>query len=172
MAAELKSTEEGPGSLEGDVVRLMSENNLTLCTAESCTGGMLGARIVNVPGASDVFKAGFVTYSNKAKRKFLNVKKKTLKVHGAVSEKTAKEMAKGAMKAAGTDAAVSTTGIAGPGGGTPEKPVGLVYICAVVGKRVCVKECRFSGSRSEIRQSTVETALTMLRTAVMDEVQG
>ena len=162
------SAADGNTAPEEAVVRLLKDNGMTLAAAESCTGGLLSARIVNVPGASEVFKAGLVTYSNKAKRKLANVKKKTLKEYGAVSGKTAKEMAKGAARIAGTDVAVSTTGIAGPGGGTPEKPVGLVYICVTVKGKTYVKECHFSGDREMIRQSTVEEALTMLSTAVTD----
>ena len=107
---------------------LLKMDELTVTTAESCTGGLVAARLVDVPGVSEVFKQGFITYSNKAKRKLLNVKKTTLKEFGAVSEKTAREMAKGAILASGADAAIATTGIAGPDGGTEEKPVGLVYI--------------------------------------------
>ncbi|MFR1833034.1 MAG: competence/damage-inducible protein A, partial [Lachnospiraceae bacterium] len=115
-------------TLEGTVVRLLEKYGLTVCTAESCTGGRLAGRIVNVPGASEVFKEGFVTYSNKAKRKRLDVGKATLKKYGAVSEQTAKEMAAGGAFAADADACIAVTGIAGPDGGSEEKPVGLVYI--------------------------------------------
>ena len=119
-------------TLAEEVVKLLEEDELTVTTAESCTGGLVAARLVDVPGVSEVFKQGFITYSNKAKRKLLNVKKTTLKEVGAVSEKTAREMAKGAILASGADAAIATTGIAGPDGGTEEKPVGLVYIAVSV----------------------------------------
>ena len=115
-------------SLEEVIVHFLKERSLTLTTAESCTGGMIAARITDVPGASEVFKQGLVTYSNRAKRKLLDVKKTTLKEYGAVSEKTAKEMAKNGAFITGSDACVSVTGTAGPTGGTEEKPVGLVYI--------------------------------------------
>lgn len=120
--------EQQKKTLAEEVVELLKVDELTVTTAESCTGGLVAARLVDVPGVSEVFKQGFITYSNKAKRKLLNVKKTTLKEFGAVSEKTAREMAKGAILASGADAAIATTGIAGPDGGTEEKPVGLVYI--------------------------------------------
>ena len=113
------------------VADLLLANDLTVTTAESCTGGMIAARIINVPGVSECYKAGLVTYSNKAKRKFLGVRKSTLDKYGAVS-KTAGEMAKGAALLLKADVAVAVTGIAGPDGGTEEKPVGLVYIGAVL----------------------------------------
>ena len=155
-------------SLEELVVKLLADRGLTITCAESCTGGLLSGRIINVPGVSDVYKAGFVTYSNKAKRKLLGVKKSTLKKFGAVSKQTAKEMAVGAAKAVKADVAVAVTGIAGPDGGTTEKPVGLVYIgCSVKGK-VTVKKCQFSGSRSQVRESAVVAALKLVRKCVED----
>ena len=110
--------EQQKKTLAEEVVELLKVDELTVTTAESCTGGLVAARLVDVPGVSEVFKQGFITYSNKAKRKLLNVKKTTLKEFGAVSEKTAREMAKGAILASGADAAIATTGIAGPDGGT------------------------------------------------------
>ncbi len=154
-------------SLEESVVALMKEKELTLTTVESCTGGLLSARIVDVPGASAVFKQGFVTYANRAKRKLVGVKKQTLKEHGAVSEKTAKEMVKGAVLVTGSDAAVSTTGIAGPDGGTEEKPVGLVYIAVNVKGKTRVEKFQFEGNRSQIRESAVSAALNLLYTCVL-----
>ena len=122
------------------VIEIFREKGLSLALAESCTGGMIAARIINVPGVSECYKAGLVTYSNKAKRKFLGVRKSTLDKYGAVSSKTASEMAKGAALLMKSDVAVAVTGIAGPDGGTEEKPVGLVYIgCSVKGE-VTVKE--------------------------------
>ena len=112
-------------------VALLRKNRLTVTTAESCTGGMLSAKLVDIPGVSEVFQEGYITYSNKAKRRLLNVSKTTLKKYGAVSTQTAREMAIGAVFAASADIAVSITGIAGPDGGDDEKPVGLVFIgCA------------------------------------------
>lgn len=145
--------------LEEKLVNLLIEKELVITTAESCTGGMLGAYLVNVPGVSDVYHQGFITYANDAKHRELGVKNKTLKKYGAVSKQTAKQMAKGAAKHAGADVAVSVTGIAGPDGGTPEKPVGTVFIGCFYHGAVKVKEFHFEGSRSEIRELTVKNAL-------------
>ena len=115
-------------TLEETIVELLKEQKMTVTTVESCTGGMLSARLTDVAGASLVFKSGFVTYSNKAKRKFIGVKKMTLKKHTAVSEQTAYEMARGGAVLTGADTCVSVTGYAGPDSGEEEQPVGLVYI--------------------------------------------
>ena len=155
-------------TLEETVVNLLKEKELTLTTAESCTGGMLGARLTNVPGVSDVYKQGFITYSNRAKRKMLDVKKNTLKDYGAVSDKTAKEMAKNGAFITGSDACVSITGIAGPGGGTPEKPVGLVYIACCYHDNITVNEYHFKGEREKVRENTVVRALTLLRECILE----
>lgn len=166
FGANIYSTDEN-ATLEGCVVDLLKENDLTLTAAESCTGGLFTARLVNVPGASDVLKEGFVTYSNKAKRKYLGVKKSSLLKYGAVSERVAEEMARGACFFTKADACVSITGIAGPGGGTKEKPVGLVYIGCCICGRTTVKEYRFSGERMKIRESSVAAALTLLRECLL-----
>lgn len=149
-------------TLEERIVALMREKKITLATAESCTGGMFASRIIDVPGVSEVYKAGFVTYANEAKQNLIGVKEETLVQFGAVSEQTAKEMVLGAMKAAKADVAVATTGIAGPGGGTKEKPVGLVYIACGSEGDIEVEKCLFNGNRKEIRQASVEHALGML----------
>lgn len=154
-------------TLEESLIKLMKKKKLTLTCAESCTGGAISARLVNVPGASDVLKQGLVTYSNKAKRRYLGVKKTTLKAVGAVSRETAWEMAKGGCFQTGTDACIAVTGIAGPGGGTDEKPVGLVYIGCCVGGHVKVKEYHFSGNRAKIREQSVVAALTLLRSCIL-----
>ena len=117
-------------SLEEVVVKELAARGLTVATAESCTGGMLSQRITAVPGASGVFAYGACTYANDIKEKMLGVRHETLEAYGAVSPETAAEMARGVRKAAGADFGVGITGIAGPGGGTPEKPVGLVYLAA------------------------------------------
>lgn len=153
--------------LEDVVVKLLKNIGLTMSTAESCSGGLLAARIINVPGASEVFEQGMVTYSNNAKRRLLGVKKGTLKKHGAVSPETAKEMAKGGAKAAKADVCVGITGIAGPGGGTKKKPVGLVYIACCIKGKVTVKEYHFTGHRAKIRYNTVISALTLLRECLL-----
>lgn len=155
-------------TLEQAVVELLINNNLTVATAESCTGGLLAGRIINVPGASDVFKEGIITYSNKAKKNRLGVKKSTLSKYGAVSEQTAKEMVKGLLNYTKADMGLSVTGIAGPDGGTDEKPVGLVYIGCSVGGKIKVKECFFKGNRQKVRESTVATALVLLRTCILE----
>ena len=148
-------------SLEEVIVHFLKERSLTLTTAESCTGGMIAARITDVPGASEVFKQGLVTYSNRAKRKLLDVKKTTLKEYGAVSEKTAKEMAKNGAFITGSDACVSVTGTAGPTGGTEEKPVGLVYIGCCYNNKTVVKEFHFKGERQKIREQATANALIL-----------
>lgn len=154
-------------SLEEVIVHFLKERSLTLTTAESCTGGMIAARITDVPGASEVFKQGLVTYSNRAKRKLLDVKKTTLKEYGAVSEKTAKEMAKNGAFITGSDACVSVTGTAGPTGGTEEKPVGLVYIGCCYNNKTVVKEFHFKGERQKIREQATANALILLRECIL-----
>ena len=160
-------TTDNEVTLEKAVVDLLTANKLTACTVESCTGGMLSARLINVPGVSEVFKSGYVTYSNKSKRRLLGIKKNILMKHGAVSEQIAREMAKSAASLAKTDVSVSTTGIAGPDGGTEEKPVGLVYIACNVCGRVTVRECHFHGGREKIRESTVAAALSLMREFIL-----
>ena len=155
-------------TLEMSVVNLLEKNELTISTAESCTGGLLAGRLINVPGVSDVYKEGFITYTNKAKRKTLGVNKSTLKKYGAVSEQTAKEMAVGAALAADTDISISVTGIAGPDGGTNEKPVGLVYVGVCIKDSVHVEEFRFSGDRANVREQTVISALGLLRKCILE----
>lgn len=155
-------------TLEMSVVRLLKKYELTVTTAESCTGGMLSARLVNVPGVSDVFHEGFVTYSNKAKRKLLGVSKGTLKKYGAVSEQTAKEMAAGGVFSTDTDACVAVTGIAGPDGGTEEKPVGLVYIAVYIKGKVSVEHYLFKGNREKVREQAVVKALDLLRRSILE----
>ena len=154
-------------TLEDVVVRLLTKYDLTVTTAESCTGGLLAGRLVNVPGASEVFRQGFITYSNKAKRKQLDVSKTTLRKYGAVSEQTAKEMATGGVFATDADICIAVTGVAGPDGGTPEKPVGLVYIACYMKDSVQVEEYHFNGNREKVREQTVVQALDLLRRSVL-----
>ena len=144
------------------LVSVLTEKKMTVSTAESCTGGMISAAITSVPGSSEAFGYGFVTYANRAKQRLLGVKGGTLKKFGAVSAQTALEMAVGARLTSGSDYAVSATGIAGPGGGSEEKPVGLVYIAVASKKSVVVRENVFSGDRGEIRRQTVEEAIKLL----------
>lgn len=150
-------------TLEEWLVKELTKRHASITTAESCTGGLVSGRIVNVGGASSVFNQSFVTYSNEAKRDLLGVKQETLDSVGAVSRETAEQMARGAAKAANAEVALSVTGIAGPDGGTPEKPVGLVYIgCCCYGETV-VERHVFKGNRMEIRNASVETALTLAK---------
>lgn len=154
-------------TLEKAVVDLLLANHLTVSTVESCTGGMLAARMINVPGVSDVFKTGYITYSNKSKRKILGIKKSLLEKHGAVSPEVAREMAKGAALFAKSDVAVGITGVAGPDGGSDEKPVGLVYIACNVCGRIEVREYHFSGNRMKVRESSVSAALSLMRETIL-----
>lgn len=156
-------TTDADETLEMALTKLLMKKKYTMTTAESCTGGMIAARMVNAPGVSAVLKSGFITYANEAKEELLGVSHDTLEKFGAVSRETAEEMAEGAAKAAHTDAAVAVTGIAGPDGGTKEKPVGLVYIGVNVRGNVEVREYHFSGSRQKIRESVTAAALTFLR---------
>lgn len=156
-------------TLEQAVAELLMGKKMTLVTAESCTGGMLAARMINVPGVSAIFKEGFITYANEAKMELLGVREETLRQFGAVSVQTAEEMVRGAANKAGADAAVSITGIAGPDGGTKEKPVGLVYIGCMVKGKVKVEEYHFSGSRAKIRESVTAAALVQLRNCLLEQ---
>ena len=146
-----------------DILKRLIDNKLTISTAESCTGGMIASAIVDYPGASNCFNEGYVTYSNLAKMKNLGVKEETLATFGAVSEETSKEMAMGVRLRALSDFGLSSTGIAGPQGGTPEKPVGLVYICCAYGdSKTKVRELHLSGDRAAIRKHTVSFAIDLL----------
>jgi nicotinamide-nucleotide amidase len=139
---------------------------LRIATAESCTGGLIAALLTEIPGSSDVFGRGFVTYSDKAKQDMLGVPGALLRQHGAVSEAVARAMAQGAVRNSTAQLSIAVTGIAGPGGGSEEKPVGLVHIAAArAGAPTLHRECRFGGiGRGEIRLKSVETALEMLQT--------
>lgn len=154
-------------TLEKSIVDLLAANHLTVSAAESCTGGLLSARLINVAGASEVFKSGYITYSNKTKRKLIGVKRSSLEKYGAVSEAVAKEMAKGAAVISKADVAVSVTGIAGPDGGSEQKPVGLVYIGCQVRGEVVVKEYHFKGDRNKIREASVSAALCLMRDCIL-----
>ncbi len=151
------------------LVKKLTNKKYTISTVESCTGGLLSGTIVNVSGASNVFSCGFVTYANEAKERLVRVKHETLEKYGAVSEETAKEMAEGCCMEANADIALSTTGIAGPGGGTPDKPVGLVYIgCSYHGKTK-VERHIFQGNREEVRRQTVSAAIQLAITCLDKE---
>lgn len=148
--------------IEKKIARILISQNLSVSAAESCTGGLVAATLINAEGISSVLSETYVTYSNAAKTKLLGVREETLARYGAVSRETAAEMAEGAAKAAGADIAVATTGIAGPDGGTDQKPVGLVYIgCWYRGKTV-VKRCFYGGDRQGIRYAACREALEIL----------
>ena len=146
---------------------LYRSKGLRIAAAESCTGGMIAAAITDVAGSSDVFERGFVTYSNEAKTELVGVAADLIAHHGAVSVHVAREMAAGALKHSKADVAVAVTGIAGPGGGSEAKPVGLVYLAvARRGSDPAIERHQLHGDRAAIRQATVERALEMLAEAV------
>lgn len=149
--------------IEDTVGKLLQKNNLTLSVAESCTAGLLGARITNVPGSSAYFVGGVIAYSNEIKERILGVPRETLDRCGAVSEETAVAMVRGVRSLTGADIGLAVTGIAGPGGGTTEKPVGLVYIALAAGNHLDCRRFVLPGHRGAVREGTVNTALNMLK---------
>lgn len=155
--------------LESAVVKLLAEHKKTLALAESCTGGMIAHRITNVPGASAVLMAGLVTYSNDSKKSILGVRPKTLTAHGAVSEETAREMAEGARALMKTDFAISVTGIAGPSGGTPAKPVGTVFIALAMEGQTVVQRQFNNFDRETFKFVTSQQALNLIRLTVLKQ---
>ena len=157
----------GDVSIQETVGEMLVNKNMTIGVSESCTGGLVSAKLIEYPGISSVFLEGAVTYSNEAKMRTLNVKKDTLEKFGAVSEETAREMAEGIAKRCGSRIGVSTTGIAGPGGGTEEKPVGLVYIGVYIDGETKVERHVFSGNRSAVRNKASMTALNMVRKSLL-----
>lgn len=156
-------------TLEDVVVEMLSDHHYTIAAAESCTAGMFTARLVNVAGASDVLNESFITYANEAKMKYLGVKEETLSTVGAVSQDTARQMAEGVARRAGSNVGVGITGLAGPGGETPEKKAGLVYIGVSVNGNTKVNKYQFNGNRQKVRQSAVCRALTMVRLGLVEE---
>ncbi len=161
-------TDDPTVTLEMAVYELLKAHNLTVTTAESCTGGLLAGRLINVPGISTYLKEGYVTYSNEAKEKLLGVPAEILRQYGAVSSQTAEAMAEGAVKAAGADIGIAVTGIAGPDGGTEDKPVGLVYMSCYCRGKLYTEKNQYTGSRSKIREYSVASALTLLRRAILE----
>lgn len=157
-------------TIEQVLVDLLLDNNITIGTVESCTGGMIASRLVSCSGVSQVFLEGAVTYSNEAKMRTVKVKKETLDKYGAVSEETAREMAEGIAKRAGADIGVSTTGIAGPDGGTDEKPVGLVYIGVYYKGKTEAYRYVFNGNRNKVRNRATVTALDMVRRKILQDL--
>ena len=150
-------------TLESVVMEEIIKKGMTIATAESCTGGMVAARLINYPGASAAFVNGMVTYTNESKHRLLGVKEETLEKYGAVSPQTAEEMCLGAASVSGTDIGLATTGVAGPGGGTPQKPVGLVYIGVAINGRAVVKKLMNKGSRERIRKASAAAVIELLR---------
>ena len=149
-------------ALASRLAERLARRGETLAVAESCTGGMLGARLTDGEGASRFFLAGLTTYSNQAKTALLGVPAATLNRHGAVSEEVAREMARGARQRTGATASLAITGVAGPGGGTDEKPVGTVWIAATLGSAEEARRFEFPGNRAAIREAAVREALAML----------
>ncbi len=158
-----------------NIKRCFLTMNKTISTAESCTGGYLGKVLTDLPGSSKFFKGGIIAYSNEIKEKILKVSPKTLKKYGAVSPQTAKEMAKGVIQLYNTDYAISITGIAGPSGGSKNKPVGLVYICLVKNSpslKFYIFKSKFIGNRNNIRKKTILKVLEILENTLLVEYKN
>ena len=160
-------TDTSESSMEEAAGRALTERGLSVATAESCTGGLVAAKLVNYPGISAALGEAHVTYANEAKIKYCGVSPETLRAHGAVSEQTAREMAQGLRQRSGADIAVATTGIAGPDGGTKEKPVGLVYVACADAQGVRVERLTLRGDRARIRELAALRALDMIRRAAI-----
>lgn len=148
--------------LEEEIGKVLQAKKLSLSTAESCTGGGIAALITSVPGSSDYFKGGIVAYSNEVKMSLLDVSVETLEMHGAVSRETVVEMAKGAMKRLKTDCAIATSGIAGPGGGTPEKPVGTIWMAVAYKNEIVTLKQTGDSGRAKNTQKAIQNALSLL----------
>ena len=164
----MKDEKNIENSIETIVSKLLIKNKLTISIAESCTGGLVSSTFINYPGISSVFMEGCVTYSNESKINRLGVNPNTLKIYGAVSEETAIEMVEGIAKNFNTNVAISTTGIAGPDGGSIEKPVGLVYIGIYINGNTTVKKYIFNGNREEIRLQATKNAINDLRLRLLE----
>jgi nicotinamide-nucleotide amidase len=155
--------------LETTLIRLLTESKKTLALAESCTGGCIAHRLTNVPGASAVLLGGFVTYSNESKQKLLGVESDTLAAHGAVSEPVARQMAEGARRRLNADYSLAVTGIAGPSGGTPAKPVGTVFIALAAPDETVVEHQLNSWDRETFKQVTAQQAMDLLRRKLLQD---
>lgn len=164
----MKEEKNIENSIETVVSKILIKNKLTISIAESCTGGLVSSTFINYPGISSVFMEGCVTYSNEAKINRLGVNPNTLDIYGAVSEETAIEMVEGIAKNFNTNVAISTTGIAGPDGGSIEKPVGLVYIGIYINGNTTVKKYIFNGNREEIRLKATKNAINDLRLRLLE----
>lgn len=150
------------GELPDKISNMLKNQKLVIATAESCTGGLIAHILTNISGSSEYFDRGIVSYSNRAKMELLDVPEDMLKKYGAVSMEVAKSMAKGVRIKSNVDIGISTTGIAGPTGGSKEKPVGLVFIAVSTERNTAVKKFNFSGDRSQNKKSTCDAALDML----------
>ena len=164
----MKDEKNIENSIETVVSKILIKNKLTISIAESCTGGLVSSTFINYPGISSVFMEGCITYSNEAKINRLGVNPNTLDIYGAVSEETAIEMVEGIAKNFNTNVAISTTGIAGPDGGSIEKPVGLVYIGIYINGNTTVKKYIFYGNREEIRLKATKNAINDLRLRLLE----
>lgn len=147
---------------EAEIAQVLNDKKATVAVAESCTGGLISHRITNIPGSSGYFDRGVIAYSNRTKTELLSVSEQMLKDYGAVSPETAMAMARGIRKAADATFGIAVTGIAGPGGGTPEKPVGLVYIAIAGPKGIESRGFRFDGDRLDVKGKTADEALSWL----------
>lgn len=155
-----------------EIIELMRNRELTLATAESCTGGLIASAFVDVPGASDVYRGGIVSYHEELKESLLGVKRRTIEKYTVVSSQVAEEMCRGAAEKCGADIGLSSTGCAGPDGGTEESPVGTVYIGVFIGGKTYVKRLSLSGDRNEIRCSAVKEILSMLTELLNNNFNG
>ncbi len=149
-------------ALAEELGKLLLQKGLTLSTAESCTGGGIASVITSISGSSEYFKGGIVAYANEVKTALLGVSEITLEKHGAVSEETVLEMAKGAMKSMKTSCAIATSGIAGPGGGTPTKPVGTIWIAVACNDKIVTKKLQGDNGREKNTKNSIEKALSLL----------
>lgn len=164
---------EDNDQVETAVARLLIEKKKTVATAESCTGGLVAKRLTDISGSSAYFLRGYVTYSNEAKSELLGVPMAMIDSHGAVSEPVARAMAEGCRRASGTDYALAVTGVAGPTGGTAQKPVGLVFVALAAADRTIVKELRLgeSLSRGEIRDRSAKAVINLLRLELLKQLR-
>ena len=165
--------DRGEQPIEVRLGALLRERHLTMATAESCTGGSIASLMTSVPGSSDYFLGGVVSYCNLVKQQVLGVAESDLREQGAVSRPVVEQMARGAMRVIGSDCAVATSGVAGPGGGTPAKPVGTVWMAAACGERLIARCCHFGPrSRQANIQASVEAALALLEDLLRTEPLG